>query len=351
MSLAVDPDSGFSGPIDVGAHPPQDGGGSGDSAVGDDGARDGAPPDDGGVAVGRLSVLLVNLETAAEHPTYPRSVRLGPYEDALAAQIAAVGAQVVVLLRLVPPAVCEGVEEMDPTRPCFEGRGLQVQRLLGDTYAVVCDARAETVCVGVSRGVGVEGVAPGAVSTDVGTTENLPAPPCDAAGGSCTEEACDDTTGVMAMDLQLETGAVRLVAIDANGSGTGAAGMFYLGTRCRTSQVGQAFGLVAEGPTLLVGDWAFEPDQMFQETETAVWSQHVGEAARFEDHDQREAGGGRVPTAESPPRALSHVVSDFAQGTCEVMVMPRIDEGFAFEEAEADGRLTHRAVRCELTWP
>ncbi len=349
VSFSLDPDTGFSTPIDGGERPDRR---LADARVDDAGARDGGlVGGDAGAGGSPLSLLLVNLETVAlAHPTYPRQVRLAAYEDALAQGIASSGAQLVVLLHVVPASACEGVVEMGAGRPCSEGVGLQVQRLLGAGYAVACDGRAETACVGVRPEFGtIAGIEVGAVGNDVAVTENLPAPPCDYAVGGCTEETCDDTSAVMAVDVQTSTGATRLVVIDANGSGMGAGGEFFLGTRCRTSQVGQAFGLAVDGPTLLLGDWAFEPDQMFQDRETAVWAQHVGDGRRFSDHDERSAGGGRVPTVESPPRALSHIVSDFAEGSCEVMVMPGIVGGFAFEAPEeADGRLVNRAIRCEL---
>ena len=355
VSLTLDPDTEFSGVADSGAAPVdaaadagrvQDGGSDEDGAV--------LPPD-AGAAGGGFRLLLVNLETAAlDHPTYPRYVRLRAYEERLAERINLLRPQMVVLLHVLPPEVCGAVAEMDPTRPCFEaeGRAQQVQRLVGDAYAVVCDALAETVCVAVLPSFGtVEGVAAGALSTEASMTENLPAPPCDYDGGNCTDESCDQTSAVMAVDLVTPRGPLRVVAIDANGSGVSADGMFYLGTRCRVSQAQQAFGLAGEGSTLLVGDWAFEPGQMFQDRETAVWEQNVGEALRFGDHDARGAGGAREPTSENPPKALAHVVSDFAVGACTVMRTPPLDDGFVFEPPEeATGRIAQFAVRCELEW-
>ena len=354
VSLRLDPDTGLSD----GAAVPDvqravvDAGRRAEAGAIEDG---GPPPPDGGPPEDVFRLLLLNLETAdSRHPTYPRYVRLRAYEALLAERVALLGPDVVVVLHAIPAGHCEAVAEMDATRPCFEaeGRPQQVQRVVGEAYAVVCDALAETVCVAVLPRFGtVAGVAAGMLSTEAGSTEHLPAPPCDYDGGGCTDETCDDTSGVMGVDIATGRGPLRVVALDANGSGTGAGGVFYLGTRCRVSQAQQAFGLAVDTPTLLVGDWGFEPGLMFQDRETAVWEQSVGDGLRFGDHDARGAGGTREPTTENPRRALAHVVSDFAEGACVVLSAPTIDDGFQFDPPEeGTGRVVQFALRCELEW-
>lgn len=107
----------------------------------------------------------------------------------------------------------------------------------------------------------------------------------------------------------------------------------------------------------MLGDWNFDPDNFaLYPPEIEVWERNVGDGRRFADHGQRDALGRRITTVGENPGgfAIDHVVSDFADGGCEVLRDPRFDEDFDFAElgdgADYSGRIDHRPVRCDLTW-
>jgi hypothetical protein len=312
---------------------------------------------------GNVRFLTLNVGNPdSDEPNYPLRLRDQSYEDHVAARIAALRPDVVALQEVLPAHTCEAFEENDPTRTCFEheAREPAIRRLLGPDYSIVCDMRLEVECVGVHIEFGtIVGLEAGGIDLRGATTPALPGPACNYAEGACSQDLCDAESTVSAVDVDTEWGRMRVVHMHPNASGFTGDGIFYLGNTCRRDQLEQGFSLAPEDvPTLMLGDWNFDPDHReLYDPEATVWDGHVGVGRRFSDHGQRDGFGRRIPTVFEDPGglAIDHVLTDFASGRCRVMRDPRIDEGFDFLSLSTagaySGRIDHTAVRCDLYWP
>lgn len=348
----------------VGAEGP-DQGAADVTAGGDADASDAGPADGGPDALephpGALMVLSYNVGNGdGTDPNYPYRMRDQAYEDHVGAQIRAVGAQIVALQEVLPTHYCEAFEESDPDKTCYQhaSRGEVAKRLLGADYSVVCDDRLQFECLGVHRDFGaLEGVDLGEMVTEGAPTEALPLPPCSYVDNSCTEELCDAEATVSSARVQAAWGELRLIHLHLNATGQDAEGNFYLGTKCREGQFQQVIDMLAaepDTPTVVLGDFNFDPDQLFYEAEGALWATVVGEGLPLTDHGERDGEGVRVSTIAGLGVAIDHVLTTFAEGTCEVQSSPTLDAGFDFEPLGGQrypGRIDHRALICDLSWP
>lgn len=294
-------------------------------------------------------------------PSYPLRLRDSEYEDYVAAAIARWRPDVIALQEVLPPHTCEGFEETDERRTCFEHalREPAVRRLLGDGYSIVCDARRQVECIGVRTSFGtISGVEPGGLSITGAETPELPAAACEYSEGGCNQDLCDAESTVSAITVETARGDLRVVHMHPNASGFTGEGLFYLGNPCRRDQLAQGFALAPEGvATLVLGDWNFDPDnRALYGPEGEIWDAHVGDERRYRDHSVKDRLGRRVPTLGDDPGgiALDHVVSDFAAGECDI-VRPRFDDELDFTdladgEHDYSGRIDHYPVICDLEW-
>lgn len=295
-------------------------------------------------------------------PNYPLRLRDQVYEDFVAEAIESWRPDVIALQEVLPPHTCAAFEETDESRTCYEHerREPAARRLLGDDYSIVCDMRQQVECIGVHVDFGtIAGLEPGAMELFGAQTPELPAPSCNYAAGGCDQNLCDAESTISAVDVEShEFGPLRVVHLHPNASGFTGEGIFYLGNTCRTLQTEQAFALAGDDvPALMLGDWNFDPDNtVLYGPEAGVWQDHVGADRRFADHGQRDPVGRRIATVGDDPAgvALDHVISDFADGTCQVIRAPRFDDHFDFEQLAPGGaytgRIDHHPVLCDLRW-
>ncbi|PIE20133.1 MAG: hypothetical protein CSA66_01305 [Proteobacteria bacterium] len=306
-----------------------------------------------------LRVLTLNLGNRdGDDPHYPYRLRLSAYEDHIGAALRALRPDVVALQEVLPDHYCEAFDETDPTRPCFshDERPATARRLLGADYAIVCDDRLHFECLGVHRDFGrLEGAGEAGLDLTGAPNDPLPLPTCSYVDQTCDEDHCDLEATASRAAVVAKWGRLDLVHLHLNAAGFEASGAFYLGARCRVGQLQQvADALDPATPTVVLGDFNFDPSSPLYEAEAAVWDTIVGDELPLRDHGERDPEGGRVPTV-ALGFAIDHVLSSFARGTCEVLDDPLIDAAFDFSALDGGaswaGRVDHRAVLCDLAWP
>ncbi len=253
-------------------------------------------------------------------------------EDALRESIAALAPDVVALQEVLPDAFCSTLTEPedDPRFVCHQdnvgAEQSQARRLLGPDYDILCDDRRGFECVAARAGV-----LDGAYQA---------APPVD----SDADEACDPNFSVGAVHVTLP-GAAGFTLVNGHPQSA------FIGV-CRNKQLQQVFadGGLAQGATLLSGDWNLDPYRAGDDPSVDTWVQHVGpdDATRFHYHSG--------VAERQPPYAtnvvagiasvLDHVASTALEGTCQTLGeapdTTRLDQG-------AGAGCDHRALWCALT--
>lgn len=253
-------------------------------------------------------------------------------EDALRDNIAALNPDVVALQEVLPDNFCDTLAEPedDPRFVCHPdhlgAEGSQARRLLGPDYDILCDDRGQFECVAARTGMlsGPYQVAPPVDSDDA--------------------EECDPNFSVGAAHVTVP-GAAGFTLVNGHPQSA------FIGA-CRDKQLQQVFaddGL-AQGPTLLSGDWNLDPYRAGDDPSVVTWTQYVGpdDATRFRYHSG--------VAERQPPYAtnvvagiasiLDHVASDTLQGTCQTLGEA---SGTTRLDGEVGGGCDHRALFCELT--
>lgn len=367
LTLAVDEDVGprrADGAADTpttdaapsgGAVPPADaavGAGDASSPTSDAQADALPPPADAATGAGLTAVTLDLSTLNLADPIYLRHVSSQPYEDFLGAALRALDADLVALQGLLPSTVCATANEVDPTRTCFEAnlRPTQAERLLGPDYQIVCDGGRETTCLGVHTRLG------GLPPTSVPATSAPPLPPCSVGANTCDDAHCDEDSAVTQIGVTGPTGPLSVVFFMLSGAGRGAGG-FYTGQTCRAAQVDQLFeaaALAPEAAPLLLGDLAFDPESLLAGAAGDRLATHVAPVGPFTDHAPREANGRRSPTELSVGNAQDTLLTRGTTTRCEALGAPEFDADFDFAQlaggTEDRGRITHRPVRCRVTF-
>ncbi|HTM21466.1 MAG TPA: hypothetical protein VL172_13190 [Kofleriaceae bacterium] len=340
------------------------------AACGDDVSPDAVPV--------RLLTYNIGNPNADEPLPYTLRLKDQAYEDYMGEQIRAMDADIVLHQEVLAPTRCEAVDEQDPARTCYDdaNRPPPIRRLLGDGYTIVCDQRQHVECIGVKTSFGtIEGVDPGGFVLAGAETPPLPLDECDWAAGTCNDTNCDGEATVSAVTIDTDFAPLRLVHAHPNAAGQDADGNVYTGAPCRALQLQQAFEglagfgdapLVADGATLMAGDFNMDPVRLASDDEDALWQRNVGDGQRFTDKTPIDENGVQHATRRAGlGLAIDHVLIDGARaaGDCTVWgddfigtdpgTLP-LDQGFDWTLVP-DGefyanRLDHFAISCDLTY-
>ncbi len=273
----------------------------------------------------------------------PYALRLSDrnYEQGLAKTFRELSPDLVFLQEVLSPDQCK-VSERDPERSCFDAAHdlPQVRRLLGDAYSIVCDDNRHTECLGVHRSFGIiRGLPPGGLDLDGANTAPLPGEPCNFSRGECTPSSkkCDAESSISSVVIDTPTGPIRAVHAHPTAGGH----------VCLQRQLMQAFDLADEAtPTILAGDWNFDPSNATDLVPASIWHHFVGDG-RFVDHSPRDADCHLARTSVAQPVSLDRVVTDFALGVCKVWTNPRLDAQAETVRQHGE-RADHYAVECKL---
>ena len=319
-----------------------------------------------------LTLLQINLGNADVLHCHKADYKLceQEVEDAAAKRIAKLRPDVVVMQELFPYHLClERDWKKKYTCHDYEDRDVpdQVRRLLGDDYTIVCDARLGWECIGFRDGV-IDEVRPDAQGRrcelgQVCTAALLMSDTLNEAGGVDEYEAevvvSSRTDGfqMLAVDVAIAGQEVRFI----NGhpeSGIGA--LLASRERARAEQVESALSAWGDHPNIiLAGDMNLDPFTAPDDPSAEVWNRWVD--VYDEDGNVVEEGVLHYlsgPAEDWPPpitapglppifprRTLDHVVSSFADGSCETLDTDdeRIDGG--------DG-MDHYGLLCRvrLSW-
>ncbi len=289
-----------------------------------------------------LRVLTYNLGNGDATGRYALRIADQSYEDHVGQQLRLRDADIVLLQEVLTPNRCALFEELDPGFTCFMSteRPAPVERILGDGYSVVCDANQHVECIGVKVSWGgIRGVPLGGFDIDHARTVGLPGPACDYVGGTCdgTSTDCDAESSISTIVVDTPEGAIRVIHAHPSA----------IGEICLSRQLRQVFGFVDELPTVLGGDWNFDPSRLADVAVAGIWADWVGENRRFHNHLGYTKGCELERTSVAQNASLDRVVTDFARGSCRVWTEPRLDDGFDFVGL-IGRRSDHYAVECEL---
>ncbi len=273
------------------------------------------------------------------------------YAEHLANKIAELSPDIVVLQEVLSQAYCDAIQETSPALSCYgtSEENPPIRNLLGSDYSIVCDQRRQVECIGIHKRFGkIKGLDLGGLNLKGAETLPLPGSPCEYLEGECDGRSnkCDAESSISS--ILVETQAVKhlekLRVIHAHPTA--------IGNVCRQRQEIQAFNLAGNEPALVVGDWNFDPDVQADIVESAIWSEFVGPGKRFQNHHPRDQETCRLKrTSVGQNKALDRLVSDFAEGVCEVFSKPRLDHGILNDSRpveEIRGRADHYAVYCKL---
>lgn len=227
----------------------------------------GCPADPERVSFTFLQANVGNSLLACDAPYLYKLCEQG-VEDALRERIAALAPDVVALQEVLPDGFCDTLAEPedDPRFVCHpENRSdepSQARRLLGPDYDILCDERSGFECVAARSGV-MEG--PYQVGAPV---------------ESDADEECDPNFSVGAVHITLP-GAAGFTLVNGHPQSA------FIGV-CRDKQLQQVFaddGL-AQGDSLLSGDWNLDPYRAGDDPSVATWVQYVGpdDRTRFRYH-------------------------------------------------------------------
>jgi hypothetical protein len=228
-----------------------------------------------------LGLLLVALPAGAEPTEPPPDVRtvvanvgnvsphcaeqafslcLLPLEERVADGLGALAPDVVALIEVLPPDLCDGLTPNNPFNSCaLEVQDpTQAERLLGPDFSIACGDRYAWDCL--------------AVRTDVGAIEG-----CD--GGYCggiletrpVEEGCDDGFQIIVAHVTLHGHDLTIPVAHPDS----------MDVDCRSAALKDMFERVDEDrEVLLLGDFNMDP---YREDDASVeeWDRHVGEGRRF----------------------------------------------------------------------
>jgi len=289
-----------------------------------------------------LRVLSYNIGNGNREGPYALRIADRAYEDHIGAKIRELAPDIVFLQEVLTPNRCATFDEDDPERTCFEWRSrpAPVERLLGDDYSIACDSNQHVECIGVKRSFGrIRGLRDGEFGLSAAETQSLPGIPCDYLAGKCdgASSDCDSESSISTAVVETEGGAIRVIHVHPTA----------IGKTCLQRQLEQAFDLADDLPTVIGGDWNFDPSRFTDLAATALAADWIGEEKRFHNHAGFVGECRYERTSAGQDASLDRVVTDYASGRCEVFDEPRLDDGFDFESLHKT-RADHFAVQCDL---
>ncbi len=293
---------------------------------------------------GDLRVLTYNIGNNSGSGPHALRIRDRAYEDHVGERIRMLEADIVFLQEVLAPPRCERTSEaFEPERAChgLTRRDAPAKRLLGGEYTVVCDANQHVECIGVRASFGsIRGVPLRGFGLDKAQTASLPGPACDYLAGDCDGKSteCDSESSISTVVVDTpKYGAIRLIHVHPTA----------IGEICRSRQLEQAFAMADDLPTIMGGDWNFDPSRLADVAATALWADWVGANRRFRDHSGYAEDCRLDRTSFGQDASLDRIVTDFGRGRCHVWAQPRLDEAFEFTKLTV-GRIDHYAVDCSL---
>jgi hypothetical protein len=304
----------------------------------------------GDAAAPAVRAMVANVGNVSPHCAEQAfSLCLLPLEERIAARLAELDPDVVALIEVLPPDLCEGVTPQNPSNSCSlpTQDPPQALRLLAhDTYDVVCGDRHAWDCL--------------AVRASIGSIDGCPGGYCGPLARSFpVGEGCDDgfesfLVDITLHDVPLAVGVTHPDSTDED---------------CRAGQVADLFAAVeaTDRETLVLGDFNLDP---FRERDASVevWEAHVGDDRPLRllsgpvEHDppyftllpfesaQLDPTGSLPVNVElrdlALARTIDHVVATTGlSGTCTTLGEA---PGTARLEGP-EGGLDHRALDCEVT--
>lgn len=256
-------------------------------------------------------------------------------ERALAAGLAQLNADVVVLLEvldadLCPPSSWDGGPDLACSGAPFRSPYQQVERLVGPGYVATCDGLGHYDCVAVRADAVRINECDG--GTCMGASFTPPQPDACQGVGSISS-----VSSVHAVVDGRELTVVVAHPLNATSLQT---------DPCRLAQLEQALEqLPGPGAALIAGDMNIDPYRLWEVFPSANrWHDFVGQGRRFTAHnldaDPPTPTWGTFAT-------LDYVLTDEMQGSCVVL-------GNSPGTAPLEGMPTftdHRALSCTLSWP
>ena len=283
-----------------------------------------------------VTVLTYNIGNGEIDGVYSLRLKDQAYEDHISERIRSTEADIIALQEVLSPTACTSTNEQNPAHTCYEpdNREAPAKRILGPNYSVVCDANRHIECVGVHVDFGaIVGVERGGFVLDGAKTAPLPHHGCDYITGGCKDSGtnCDEESSISTLVIDRPDGtALRVVHVHPTA----------VGNICLQEQIQQAFDFTRdEIPTILLGDWNFNPSRAEDTAATALFSNYVGTQRRFRLHSVRDD--------ECWTGHIDFVVSDFLVGTCKEWNAPKLDSGFDWSHL-IGGRADHIAISCPL---
>jgi hypothetical protein len=277
------------------------------------------------------------------------SLCLLPLEERIAPRLAELDPDVIALIEVLPPDLCDGVTPQNPSNSCSlpTQDPPQALRLLAhDTYDVVCGDRHAWDCL--------------AVRASIGAIEGCPGGYCGPVAPSLpVDEGCDDGFESFLVDVTLHDVPLTVAVTHPDSTDE----------TCRADQVADLFAAVeaTDREALVLGDFNLDPFRE-QDASVDIWDAHVGD-----DRPLRLLSG---PVEHEPPyftllpfesaqldptgslpvnvelrdlalaRTIDHVVATTGlSGACTTL-----GEAPGTERLEGpEGGLDHRALDCEVT--
>ncbi len=287
-------------------------------------------------------VVTYNIGNSRREGPYALRIQDQAYEDYIGERLRSLDADIVFLQEVLTPNQCATFEETDPGQTCYawRNRSEAAKRILGDEYGLVCDANRQVDCVAVRLSFGrIRSARPNALGLDLAETAKLPGRACDYLAGECDGRStdCDAESSISTLVVDTSNGAIRLVHVHPTA----------IGELCRQKQIEQAFSLADDLPTIVAGDWNFDPTRLKDIAASAIWFDRVGQGMRFRSHAGYRDYCRLDRTSVGQNASLDRVVTDFALGRCQVWSAPRLDDGFDFSKLRGR-RADHYAVECEL---
>jgi hypothetical protein len=260
-------------------------------------------------------------------------------EERIAANIQALSADIIALQEVLPPWMCDQVQENNKNKVCSELQVIpQVRRLVGADYTIACTSRNQFECIAVKTDVGeILGCEPGSLCNTARTGAQLP--------------GCSDGFSVSAVTIRLKDGfQFDLVNAHPQSFNAGCrAKMLALILEGNSSEP----ALIREEKVLLLGDFNLDPWRDHDES-ARTWRAyfekgHAGQPFRYHSGIAEK----NPPYVTLPfflaRKTLDLAVSNFADGVFltlgESPGTKRLDGGHGMDHRAIFGTLSYRPAR------